>query len=115
VSEVRELGGGAPLTPFMRAAVAADYSHPCVNGGDSGLGDINSDLTLYLHRDLEGEWIGLLAVKHHATAGVAIDEFWLHDQGGPIGRWHNPFEPQHRQVQLIDEDVDRRTGFASLT
>ena len=50
MSEVRDLVEGTPLTPFVRVAVAADFASPFANAGDRGLGYINSDVTLYLHR-----------------------------------------------------------------
>jgi hypothetical protein len=85
MSEVRDLVEGAPLTPFVRVAVAADFASPFANAGDQGLGYINSDVTLYLHRLPVKEWIGFEVVNHHATDGVAIGECFLYDQQGPIG------------------------------
>ena len=85
MSEVRDLVEGAPLTPFVRVAVAADFASPFANAGDQGLGYINSDVTLYLHRLPEKEWIGFEVVNHHATEGIAIGECFLYDQKGPIG------------------------------
>ncbi len=85
MSEVRELVDGMPLTPFVRVAVAADFASPFANAGDKGLGFINSDVTLYLHRLPVTEWIGFEVVNHHATDGVAIGECWLYDEQGPIG------------------------------
>ncbi len=85
MSEVRDLVEGAPLTPFVRVAVAADFASPFANAGDQGLGYINSDVTLYLHRLPAKEWIGFEVVNHHATDGVAIGECFLYDQQGPIG------------------------------
>ena len=85
LSEVRDLVEGVPLTPFVRVAVAADFASPFANAGDQGLGYINSDVTLYLHRLPEKEWIGFEVVNHHATEGVAIGECFLYDQKGPIG------------------------------
>jgi hypothetical protein len=85
MSEVRDLVDGAPLTPFVRVAVAADFASPFANAGDHGLGYINSDVTLYLHRLPEKEWIGFEVVNHHATDGIAIGECCLYDQQGPIG------------------------------
>ena len=55
MSEVRDLVEGAVLTPFVRVAVAADFASPFANAGDRGLGYINSDVTLYLHRLPERE------------------------------------------------------------
>ena len=85
MKEVRELVGGEPLTPFVRAALAADFASPFANAGDQGLAWINSDITLYLHRLPVTEWIGVEVVNHQATDGVAIAECWFHDEDGPIG------------------------------
>jgi hypothetical protein len=85
MSEVRELVEGVPLTPFVRVAVSADYASPFANAGDQGLGYINSDVTIYLHRLPVTQWIGFEVVNHHATDGVAIGECWLYDEEGPIG------------------------------
>ncbi len=85
MSEVRELVEGSPLTPFVRAAVAADFASPFANAGDQGLAFINSDVTLYLHRLPATEWIGFEVVNHHARDGIAIGECWLYDEEGAIG------------------------------
>jgi hypothetical protein len=85
MSEVRDLVEGIPLTPFVRVAVAADFASPFANAGDQGLGYINSDVTVYLHRLPVKEWIGFEVVNHHAAEGVAIGECVLYDQQGPIG------------------------------
>ncbi|MBI5261513.1 MAG: thioesterase family protein [Bradyrhizobium sp.] len=85
MSEVRELVDGSPPTPFVRVAVAADFASPFANAGEEGLGFINSDVTLYLHRLPVKEWIGFEVVNHHSTDGVAIGECWLYDEEGPIG------------------------------
>lgn len=85
LSEVRELVGGRPLTPFVRVAVSADFASPFANAGDKGLEFINSDVTVYLHREPVGEWIGYEVVNHGATAGVSIGECFLYDEDGPIG------------------------------
>jgi hypothetical protein len=85
MSEVRELVEGVPLTPFVRVALAADFASPFANAGDHGLGFINSDVTLYLHRLPVKEWIGFEVVNHQATDGIAIGECWLYDEAGPIG------------------------------
>ena len=83
--EVRDLVDGVPLTPFVRAALASDFASPFANAGDKGLGYINSDATLYLHRAMKGEWIGMEVVNHQATDGVAIGECVVYDVEGPIG------------------------------
>ena len=76
---------GFPLSPFVRVAVAADFASPFANAGDNGLGWINSDVTVYLHRLPVTEWVGFEVVDHGATDGVAIGVCRLHDERGPIG------------------------------
>ena len=83
--DVRELVGGTPLTPWMRAALLADFASPCANIGDARLGYINTDVTQYLHRLPRGEWIGMETINHQATDGVAIGECFMYDAEGPIG------------------------------
>ena len=85
MSEVRDLVEGIPVSPFVRVALAADFASPFANAGDEGLGFINSDVSLYLHRLPATEWVGLEVVKHHATDGIAIGECWLYDEQGAIG------------------------------
>jgi hypothetical protein len=85
MTENREVVGGTPITPFMRAACVADMANPFSNSGDKGLGYINSDVTLYLHRPPTDVWVGLEVVNHHATDGVAIGSCYLYDKQGPIG------------------------------
>ncbi len=85
MSEVREVVEGTPLTPFQRAAVACDFASPAAHVSDQGLGYINSDVTLYLHRLPATEWIGFETTYHDADDGVAVGECRLYDEQGPIG------------------------------
>jgi hypothetical protein len=84
--EVRELVAGQPLTPWVRSAMAGDFTNPLANSGDHGLEFVNADYTLYLHRLPVGEWIGVEATSHHSAEGVAVASCALYDEGGPIGR-----------------------------
>ena len=81
----RELIGGVPLTPFVRAALVADIASPLANFGEGGLDYINADLTLHLARLPVGEWIGVEASHRVADAGVSVAFCVLHDERGPIG------------------------------
>ena len=83
--EIRDLVSGIPITPWLRVALAADFASPFANSGDEGLGYINTDLSLYLHREPRGQWLGLETVNHQATDGVAIGECFVYDKEGPIG------------------------------
>jgi len=85
MAEVREVVDGDPLTPFVRVAVAADFASPFAHVGDQGLGYINTDVTVYLHREPAGEWIGFESLTHGATDGVAVGDCLLHDTEGHIG------------------------------
>jgi hypothetical protein len=85
MAEVRDLVEGQAWTPFARVAVAADFASPFANAGDQGLGYINTDLTLYLHREPATEWVGFEVFNHGASDGVAVGECLLHDEDGPIG------------------------------
>ena len=88
MSEVRELVEGVPMSPFVHVATGADFASPFANAGDQGLGYINSDVTLYLHRLPVTPWVGFEVVNHHATDGVAIGECWLYDETGPDRHVH---------------------------
>ena len=83
--EVRLLIEGTPLTPFTRVALAADYTNPLANSGSNGLGFINVDITLYLHRLPAGEWLGFEVDDHESAEGVAVGDCKLYDERGAIG------------------------------
>lgn len=77
---------GQVLSPFVRAALSADFANPLVNSGPGGLAYINADLTMYLARDPVGEWIGMEAVGHLGAGGIAVGSGWLHDELGRFGQ-----------------------------
>lgn len=85
MKEVRAIVDDEPMTPFTRAALAADFASPLANSGDAGLGYINSDVTLYLHRLPVEEWMGFESMNQQATDGVSIVDCFLYDVQGPIG------------------------------
>jgi hypothetical protein len=76
---------GEALTPYVRAAVIADFANPYANSGDRGLSFINADITLYLHRLPDGEWIGFETAGSRSADGVAVGICTLYDTGGAIG------------------------------
>jgi hypothetical protein len=84
--ETRLLVAGEELTPFVRCAVAADYASPFANSGSAGLGYVNADITLYLHRLPAGEWLGFEVASHQSAEGIAVGETTLYDVKGPIGK-----------------------------
>lgn len=83
--EVRDLIGGEPLTPFVRAAMVADFLSPYSHSGSGPLRYINADVTLYLQRLPVGEWVGMETNDHQASDGIAFGAARLYDESGPIG------------------------------
>jgi hypothetical protein len=83
--ENRRLIDEEPLTPFVRVALASDFTSPLAHSGDQGLQYINTDITLYLHRYPVDEWIGFEVDTHRAHAGIAVGACNLYDVEGPIG------------------------------
>ena len=78
---------GEEPTPVQRAAAAADFG----NGVSAALDwdrwlFINPDLTVYLERDPEGEWIGMRSRTRIATDGSGSAESVLYDERGRVGR-----------------------------
>jgi hypothetical protein len=86
IRESRLLVAGEPLTPFVRAALAADYTNPFANSGSGGLAFVNADITMYLHRLPETPWIGFEVASHQSEDGIAVGECTLYDERGPIGK-----------------------------
>lgn len=81
------LVAGEPVTPLARVLIAADSG----NGVSSALDFrrfifINPDLTVYLHRYPEGEWVCLDAETTVSRRGVGMSASTLYDLRGPIGR-----------------------------
>jgi len=84
--ETRLLVQGEALTPFVRCAVAADFTSPLANMGSKGLSFVNADITLYLQRLPATEWLGFEVASHQSQDGIAIGETTLYDESGPIGK-----------------------------
>lgn len=78
---------GEEPSPLQRVVAAADFGN-----GMSAVADfrdalfINPDLSVYLHRPLEGEWVALAARTFAGQDGIGLAESALHDRGGRIGR-----------------------------
>jgi hypothetical protein len=76
---------GEPLSPLVRAALAADLPNPLANSGPAGLPFINADLTLSIKRLPRSDWIGLEVSDHLDEEGIAIGSCRLYDLDGAIG------------------------------
>ena len=74
-----------PLTPFTRAAMAADVTGSLVNWSSEGLKFINADYTLTLSRLPTGSLIGLASQSHSTQDGIATGSAVLFDEQGEIG------------------------------
>lgn len=78
---------GEDPTPLQRVLTAADSS-----SGISGALDfsrwlyVNPDLSVHLHRPLEGEWVCLEAATFPEGSGVGLTAAMLYDRRGPVGR-----------------------------
>ncbi|WP_344451140.1 acyl-CoA thioesterase domain-containing protein [Actinocorallia aurantiaca] len=87
--ESHPLVEGEPLSPLVRAALAADLSSPIAHWSTSGLHYINADYTLSLGRLPEGEVLGLEAGGHLSAAGIASGQCVMYDLSGPVGHVTN--------------------------
>jgi hypothetical protein len=78
---------GEKPTPAQRAIAAADFGN-----GISSVVDwdewlfVNTDLTVHLHREPEGEWVALDARTILEPNGSGLAASTLHDATGPVGR-----------------------------
>jgi hypothetical protein len=79
------LVAGEPLTPPVRATLAADSASPLAHASDTGLDFINADYTLYLGRLPVGDTIGLESGGHTSADGIAVGHCTMHDLTGPVG------------------------------
>ena len=85
VREIRDLVDGEELSPLVRAAMAVDVTPSMTNFSTEGLAFINADFTLALSRLPDGPFIGLAALTHSSSDGVATGSTALFDHLGPIG------------------------------
>jgi Thioesterase-like superfamily len=78
---------GEPITPLQRAMAAADFG----NGISAAISwdeftFVNPELTVFLLREPEGEWVGNDAVTAIDSGGIGLADATLHDTHGPFGR-----------------------------
>jgi hypothetical protein len=84
-TRVALVAGEAP-SPLQRVMIAADSGNGVAVPVDPRRYTfLNADLTVALHRPLEGEWVCLDAVSAREPSGVGLTETRLWDQRGPIG------------------------------
>ncbi|OAI42896.1 hypothetical protein AYO38_11135 [bacterium SCGC AG-212-C10] len=77
---------GEETSPLVRVAAISDFANPLTMVRlDSGVGFINTDITIYLHRQAESEWIGIEAHGAVQRNGIGVANGTLFDERGPIG------------------------------
>lgn len=78
---------GEEPSPLCRVAAASDVASgiSSIYSAESGVGLINADLTIALHRPLIGEWVGIDAVTEVGPDGIGLCTNRLFDVAGTIG------------------------------
>jgi hypothetical protein len=77
---------GEPLSPLQRALIVADSGNGVSVVLDTARYTfVNPDLTVYLHRPPEGEWVCLESSTMPEGTGVGLAHSRLHDAQGAIG------------------------------
>jgi hypothetical protein len=81
-----ELIEGEPLSPLQRVMIVADSGNGVAVVLDPRrFTFVNADLTVYVHRLPEGEWVCLEAVTAPEPTGIGLTTTRLFDRRGPIG------------------------------
>lgn len=78
---------GVATSPAVMAATLSDFGNGVGQLNlSSDLGCINTDVSLYLHRDPVGEWLGLDACSRLQETGIGLVETTLFDSQGAVGK-----------------------------
>lgn len=78
---------GEELTPLVRVAATSDFGNALGHiRASEEFGFINADITLYLHRLPEGEWLCLETASSGQPHGIGLVETIVHDLNGAFGR-----------------------------
>ncbi len=80
-----EVVAGHPLSPFLMLVTTADFASPLTHSSESGIDFVNTDFTIHLHRQPQGEWLGYELTGHSSANGVAVGQAAIHDIAGPLG------------------------------
>ena len=79
---------GERLSPLAHVAILADAISAASPVGELFGPWINTDVSLYLHREMEGEWLGMEMRRDVQLTGIGVANARLHDVRGPIGTAH---------------------------
>jgi hypothetical protein len=81
------LVAGEQPSPLQRLAAAGDFGNGIATAVSWATHVfINPDLTLYVERLPEGEWVGLDAITRVGSAGIGVSDSALYDERGRVGR-----------------------------
>jgi hypothetical protein len=81
------LVAGEEPSPLQRLAAAGDFGNGIATAVSWATHVfINPDLTLYVERLPEGEWVGLDAITRVHDAGIGVSDSALYDERGRVGR-----------------------------
>jgi hypothetical protein len=86
---VPELVEGEAMTPLVRLAATCDFVNAVGSmgaGPDGGVGFINTDSTVYVHRPPVGEWLCLRVERALEPDGVGVSAAVIFDEDGPVAR-----------------------------
>lgn len=94
------LVAGEESTPFVRLTTLSDMA----NGNARAIDParwlfVNPDITIYCHRPLVGEYVGMHSAAFQHPSGIGVTDTWLFDQNGGLGRIN--------QAQLIEPRQSR--------
>ncbi len=74
-------------SPFQRICPLADCGNAFGRNADpTEVNFMNPDLTILLHRDPEGEWLGTDACGYWEPSGIGMADAHLFDRHGSVGR-----------------------------
>ncbi len=78
---------GESPSPLCRVLAAADFGSgvSAIFDHETGVGLINADLTVAVHRPLVGEWVRLQATTRVGADGIGLCTTILSDEHGPVG------------------------------
>ncbi len=78
---------GEEPSPLCRVLAAADFGSgiSAIFDPDTGVGLINADITVAVHRPLVGEWVRLQSTSRVGPDGTGLCTTILSDEHGPVG------------------------------
>ena len=84
---VPELVAGERMSPFVRLAATCDFVNAISTmAAGGGTAFINTDSTVYVHREPAGEWIYLQVERATEPDGIGVSSGAIYDREGLVGR-----------------------------